>query len=258
MSSAPESDYYNRLDLWEEDYFNPVHEARAERIALLVPSSATSVLDVGSGAGIVGRALERRGKLLVSADIAIVPLARAPGARIVADSRLLPLVDGSVDAVVAAEILEHLTEPDRHAAVREIQRVTRQAIVATVPYRERFESSLVRCPSCGEIFHPNYHARSFVKHDVASLFEPEFVLDRLEVVGPRRPFVPAPMARLAHRVGIYRYAPKSTCPRCGFERNYESTRAVRGDRVMHAARRVAKALAPRLKGTWYAARFVRR
>jgi SAM-dependent methyltransferase len=102
-----------------------------------------SILDAGCGEG----ELLRRGVLggnrsVVSLDQSfevLRPRPPAPGPRppLVCGSVLqLPFARGSFDAVLCLEVLEHLQDPA--AAVRELLRVARKAVVLSVPYEPYF------------------------------------------------------------------------------------------------------------------------
>jgi len=71
----------------------------------------------------------------------------------------LPFAGGSFDAVVAAEVIEHI--PEVETALEEAARVLRPGgrLVVTVPYRETL--CRIRCPDCGEEYEPNGHLHSF-------------------------------------------------------------------------------------------------
>ncbi len=90
------------------------------------------VLDLGCGGGLVAEALAARGCELLGVDASLPSLrtarrhARASGVRVAyvaGDAARLPLRDGVVDAVVAADVLEHLD--DLGAVLREVTRVLR-------------------------------------------------------------------------------------------------------------------------------------
>jgi ubiquinone/menaquinone biosynthesis C-methylase UbiE len=108
------------------------------------------VLDLGCGAGRHAFEAYRRGARVIAADLDLKELAgvsdmfaamRAEGetgppaqaAAITADATRLPFADDSFDAVIVAEILEHV--PNDAAALKEIARVLRPggAIAVTVP-----------------------------------------------------------------------------------------------------------------------------
>jgi len=108
------------------------------------------VLDLGCGAGRHAFEAYRRGARVVAADLDVKELPPvnamfgamrlegeaappAGAAAVSADATNLPFPDGSFDAVIAAEILEHL--PNDAAALSEIARVVRPggSVAVTVP-----------------------------------------------------------------------------------------------------------------------------
>lgn len=111
---------------------NPVRVGYFDRIMSTVVGSPARVLDVGCGGGLVSEALARLGHRVRGVDLnpgAIAAAGRHAAAAgvevdyVVGSATGLPGGDGSVDAVVASDIFEHLHDLD--AAVAEIARVLR-------------------------------------------------------------------------------------------------------------------------------------
>ena len=111
-------------------------------IALARKPSANSVLDVGCGTGLVGRALRARGYggRLAGLDLSRESLdlarqAEAYDALEQADlQQPLPVADDSYDAVVCVGVMTYL--PDVEAMWRELARVTRPDGLVVVTQRE--------------------------------------------------------------------------------------------------------------------------
>jgi SAM-dependent methyltransferase len=105
---------------------------------LLDGRADAAVVDVGSGAGDFARRLRRvHSARVVVADhhpevlaIARRNLAHTDGVTILqADARRLPLPDDAVDVSHASLLIHHLRPPDAVAALAELRRVARRAVV---------------------------------------------------------------------------------------------------------------------------------
>jgi SAM-dependent methyltransferase len=141
------------------------------------------VLDLGCGAGRHAFEAYRRGARVIAADLDLKELAPVSGmfgamrtegearppaqaAALTADATGLPFPDGSFDAIIAAEILEHV--PNDAAAMAEIARVLRPGgtVAVTVPawLPERI------CWALSREYHevPGGHVRIFTRAELAA------------------------------------------------------------------------------------------
>lgn len=92
-------------------------------------TAASHILEVGSGNKTVRRMLEARGMRVTTIDI---DPALAPD--VVGSVDALPFPDGSFDAVLCAEVLEHLPFDRFSLSLAELRRVSRGPVVLSLPH----------------------------------------------------------------------------------------------------------------------------
>lgn len=113
---------------------------RLDEFLAATPAGGTvSLLDVGTGAGDIPRAVrtraERRGIALRIIGLERIPAAAREAARggdldaVVADGGCLPFADASVDLVLCAKLLHHLPGEPGRRLLREMDRVARLGVV---------------------------------------------------------------------------------------------------------------------------------
>jgi SAM-dependent methyltransferase len=108
------------------EFVGPRHELR-ERLLLrlfLSGDPGHRVLNAGAGSGSFSRKLNARGFEVTSVDsspAAVELLSELPGRSALADVTDLPFADGTFDATVLGEVLEHV--PDDRAGLAEVARV---------------------------------------------------------------------------------------------------------------------------------------
>jgi SAM-dependent methyltransferase len=124
------------------------------------------ILNIGAGNGYFEELAWQRGWEVHALDPDARTVARLVEKQINARQGFienLPYADACFDFVVATEVLEHLTDEQRRAGVREVARVLKKSgwFVGTVPHNEDLRGNLVRCPKCGEVFHRWGHQASF-------------------------------------------------------------------------------------------------
>jgi len=153
---------------------------RVAREVLRRTETGGVVLTIGVGDGYLERKLRAAGRSVRALDPdpeTIGALEREGFDARVGQIEALPLADGECSCAVASEVLEHLTQEQSDAGMREVARVLAPGayFVATVPFAERLADQTVRCPHCFEEFHRWGHCRSFdedaMRADLGRFFE---------------------------------------------------------------------------------------
>jgi len=182
------------VDALAAAYENDRPEVRA-----LVPLGARRILDVGCSSGALGAALKA-----ASPDVTVVGLERDPDYAAVARERLdrvlevdlddpVPLDEAPFDVVVAADVLEHLRDPERALARLVEGLAAGGAVVVSLPnvrYWETFWQLGVKgtFPRRSMGIFDRTHLRWFTLHDAYVLLQDA----GLEVVHVRRVLRPRP------------------------------------------------------------------
>lgn len=149
---------------------------RLAHLAAMIPAGA-DVLDIGVGDGTFERIAAARGLRVhvLDPDETAIERARAElglGDRARAGvGQALPWPEGSFDAVVVSEVLEHLDDATLRATLAEASRVLRPGgrLLGTVPADEVLDEQRTVCPDCGRRFHRWGHEQSFSPERVKDL-----------------------------------------------------------------------------------------
>ena len=135
----------------------------------MVPKTGVSrVIDAGCGTGELSENLYNRGFDVTALDLGFESIKRAYSKLrkknidfpfVQGDFYRLPYEEGSFDAVVASEVIEHLENPGD--ALKEAARIIRQGgyIIVSTPYRENLRFTL--CIHCNKKTPVNAHLHSF-------------------------------------------------------------------------------------------------
>ncbi len=173
---------------------------RRTALRLMAPAPGQRVMDLGCGRGELCVAASQAGATVVALDFSRDALAmaretaKANGAvvhLVCARAEALPLRTGSLDTVLATDIVEHLPDPDLRASVAEVRRALRprgRFLVHTAPTRaylavgqhlKRLLQVLRRQPvaprltyesELREAGHSNIHSRATLTSALASAF----------------------------------------------------------------------------------------
>lgn len=178
-------------------------------LPLLDLAPGSCVLDVGGGVGAFSAALAARLLRVTCADAAPenveVVRRRYPTVEAVeADAADLPFADGSFDAAVCMEVLEHIEDDGR--ALREIRRVLRRdgRLIVTVPNADAPPPLLERIPAASVHAQegPERHYRAGYRADALARIvrESGFAVDSVTSTGRRGYRTAAGLVSLAHLV----------------------------------------------------------
>jgi len=179
-------DLFNYQEHYEEDakafdYFekwHPVYQEENRRlhqqILNVIPDNAGILLDVGCGGAWLASALIPRGKKVISMDISITNPLRAmeivsspSHSGLVADAFHLPVMKNSIDCIVAAEIIEHVKDPQLFIASLFSVLKPGGSLIITTPYNEAIQHSL--CIHCNKKTPHHAHIHSFTETSMKSL-----------------------------------------------------------------------------------------
>ncbi|HET9137545.1 MAG TPA: methyltransferase domain-containing protein [Candidatus Kapabacteria bacterium] len=178
-----EFDYllHYKTDAEKFDYFAVHHGATEhserrvrEYTAKFMPQSAKTILDIGCGSAWVARTFLPQGKIVYSLDASeknpSEALRRFPSEKhfgVAGDAFALPFANNSFDAVIAAEIIEHVVDPA--AFVAEAVRIIKPGgrVIISTPYKEKLRYEL--CIHCQQMTPINAHLHSFDERVLQSL-----------------------------------------------------------------------------------------
>jgi SAM-dependent methyltransferase len=190
-------------------------QQRIGDLLALMPASGTSALDVGTRDGHLSRLLAERFARVVALDLEQPTIDHPRVECRQGDVTKLPFADSCFDAVLCAEVLEHIPTEALENACRELIRVTRTALVIGVPYKQDLRFGRTTCRNCGTTNPPWGHVNAFDEERLAALFAP-LAVARISYVGSTRdaanPLAVALMDFAGNPYGTYEQ--EETCVHC--------------------------------------------
>ena len=206
-------DYFEQPYVWS-DVAQPYQVQVAADIADLIPDDVTTVLDVGSGNGLIVRDLPARLRC-VGLDQSLEALQHNPAVPVLGSADRLPFADNSFDLVMSTDMLEHVEDVER--CVAEMARVSARYMIIAVPYEEDLASKQTWCGQCARAFHINHHLRRFTVASTLELAQNAGWPVEVRLSGGQgRPRVDE-LAELRASVGAFLGWTGSRCPSCGAE-----------------------------------------
>jgi ubiquinone/menaquinone biosynthesis C-methylase UbiE len=159
-----------------------------QRFMMQYLASGNSVLNIGVGAGVLEKLALQKSIDIYSLDpssktIEQIQTKLGLGSNAQTGyAQNIPFTDNKFDAVVMSEVLEHLTDEELDAALREVFRVLKAngVLLISTPYDESLESQNIICPKCGMIFHRWGHVQSFDKSRMRDILSSKgFLLNKI-------------------------------------------------------------------------------
>jgi SAM-dependent methyltransferase len=221
-----EKSYYEQSDIWASSrYLCDQSEINRFKLSIeLIPESVKSLADLGCGNGTLLHLLEQEGR-----NISLYGFERSVTAieNKVCNCSIfqgsidkLPFETNSFDICIAQEVLEHLPFKVFENSLSEIERVSSQFILISVPYREH--RTLNKCPYCGCSFSPFYHLRVFDENKLQKLF-PKFSIEKTALLNPVKKYYHSIIIRKIKNLVLNRknehWLNTTECPQCGFKPN---------------------------------------
>ncbi len=164
---------------------SPGEQQRIADLFALLPVRGAAAIDIGARDCYLALRLAERFDRVVALDLE-KPEVEDPRIEPVAGNIVsLPFDDAQFDAVLCAEVLEHIPEHLLAQACSEIARVTRDQVVIGVPYRQDLRCGRTTCQSCGKANPPWGHVNSFDESRLKALFS-TLTLERVSFVGTNK------------------------------------------------------------------------
>ena len=145
-------------------------QQRMQDLLNLLPQSGSSALDVGARDGHLSRLLINRFERVVALDIQPIPALPSQVQFVQGDIADLQFQDNEFEAVVCAEVLEHIPPERLPRACSELARVARSSVIVGVPFRQDLRCARTTCVECGGENPPWGHVNSFDNQRLAGLF----------------------------------------------------------------------------------------
>jgi len=175
---------------WENYDSDKQADLRVETLCKILPEGVRTILDVGSGNGLITNQLADE-YCITGMDTSEVALRYLKCPSVLASITDIPFADNSFDVLICNEVLEHLGNQDLAIAVNELKRVARDFVIIGVPHSEQLNKLFLRCAICGHIEHPYGHVQSFSNSQLSNLLSPEYSLQKSTVYGPQdRDYLP--------------------------------------------------------------------
>lgn len=162
INSVNKNEIKTYLDLFQQEILDEGNKmtAATETLLATIPCDVESIADIGCGPGLVNRFIPYYYNVL-GVDIDEKILSQCKCKTVLGDILALPIESEAVDMALSSDVLEHIEEQSLAQAVAELKRIAKKYIYIQVPYEEILRYGVVKCKSCGHIWHVNHHKSTF-------------------------------------------------------------------------------------------------
>jgi hypothetical protein len=197
---------------------SPTEQERINSLLRLLPAEGGSVLDVGARDGYISKQLVGRFDRVVALDLVRPEINDSRIEALQGNATNLQFPDESFDAVVCAEVLEHIPSHLLTSVARELTRVAAGRILIGVPYKQDLRLGRTTCSVCGRSNPPWGHVNSFDEVSLATLFG-DLPTTGKEFVGVTKLYTNGLAAWLNEYAGnpYGTYEQQEACVHCGSE-----------------------------------------
>lgn len=232
---------------------------RVSDLMALLPERGRRALDIGARDGHLSRLLAERFDEVVALDLEQPAIVHPRVTPVRGNAAALAFDDGAFDAVLCAEVLEHVPPTELNRVAAEIARVTGGCAVIGVPYRQDIRHGRTLCRHCGRRNPPWGHVNAFDERRLTTLFD-GLSIDCTSYVGTTRERTNALSATLMDYAGnpYGTYEQEEGCVHCGHRLTTPAARSLPqkiATRAAHLLQRAQTRLA-RPRPNWIHVRFV--
>lgn len=198
------------------------HRNKVNLLHGMIPPGVKTILDVGCGNGAITNEF-MSDYWIVGGDRSWMALQYLQTQSIQLSADHLPFRNRSFDLVMSHQVLEHLPEGVFQQAIAELNRVARQYLLVSVPYKDPLLHAHACCGECRYKYNVWGHLRNFNDlRSVRCLF-PSFAL-RIHAFCGRENEYPTRIGLWLRQWlgGDWAVAPLSVCPKCRSRKQYRA------------------------------------
>ncbi|WP_286883316.1 methyltransferase domain-containing protein [Aneurinibacillus sp. UBA3580] len=218
MGESNSMKYYNSFELWTQTP-NQYQLDVCNMIVQKIPQDVKSILDVGSGNGIITNQLANKYERVCALDISEEALKHVKTEKVIGSIDQLPFSDGEFDLILISDVLEHLPPDVFHEGVKELQRVAKKYVLVVTPFQEKLDFGQMTCIHCRTEFHVNLHIHSISKKTIEDAFCSNFKIKEIAFSGDEWPHIPLYAKYIKSLYSFSNNWEHAVCPQCGVKQN---------------------------------------